>query len=134
MHVGNVTSCHADLYTVSRYSTRGESKKSVVRRRGSTKFRESTLGLKPRADVKNRDISGPMKRNRVPPQKIILKKCYYLKYQGTLTSKSRMWNFVDLRNEFFTINKSQRSDRNKIFMNHHNSMFKGKGFYFLDCV
>ena len=44
-------SYHADLYTVSRCCTRGESEESVVCRQGSTQARESTLALKPRADV-----------------------------------------------------------------------------------
>ena len=43
--------CLADLYTVSRCHSRGESEESIVCRRGSTQARESTLALKPRADI-----------------------------------------------------------------------------------
>ena len=43
--------CHADLYTVSRCCTRGESEEFIVHRRASTQARESTLALKPRADI-----------------------------------------------------------------------------------
>ena len=39
------------ISTVSRSRTRGESEESIVHRRGSMQVRESTLALKPRADV-----------------------------------------------------------------------------------
>ena len=60
MHVRGSRASHAvySAYTVythiggkGRCRTRGESEGSVVRRRGSTQARESTLALKPRADI-----------------------------------------------------------------------------------
>ena len=67
---------HADLYTVGRCRTRGESEESVVRRQGSTQARESTLALKPKADVTRSPKQGyqwPHEKDLCPP-KIFLKK------------------------------------------------------------
>ena len=56
--------CYADPYTVSRCRTRGESEDHT-----SEKARKgSTLALKPRTDVQNRDTSGPTKRTYVLPK------------------------------------------------------------------
>ena len=43
--------CHADLYTVGRCHTRVDSEESVLCRWESMQARESTLALKPRADI-----------------------------------------------------------------------------------
>ena len=51
VHRPKMLGCHADLYTVGRCHTRGESEESVVCRRESTQARESTLALKPRAHI-----------------------------------------------------------------------------------
>ena len=54
--------CHADLFSVSRCRTRGESEESVVCRRGSTQGRDSPWLWNPEQmspEVQNRGMSGP---------------------------------------------------------------------------
>ena len=53
--------------------TRGESEESVVRRRGSTQARESTLALKPRDDVTRSPKQGyqwPHKKDSCPTKNL----------------------------------------------------------------
>ena len=67
-HVGNVTGCHADLYTVGRCCTRGESQEFMACRWQSTQARDPpwlwNLG-ETSSEVQNRGISGPTKRTHV---------------------------------------------------------------------
>ena len=67
-HVGNVTGCHADLYTVSRCCTRGESQEFMARRQQSTQARDPPWLWNPgetSSEVQNRRISSPTKRTHV---------------------------------------------------------------------
>ena len=70
--------CHADLYTVSRCHTRGESQEFIACRRQSTQARDRPWLWNPgetSPEVQNRGISGPTKRTYVL-QKIILKSSF----------------------------------------------------------
>ena len=61
-------SCHADLYTVSRCHTRGESQEFIARRWQSTQVRHPPWLWNPgetSPEVQKRGISGPMKRTNV---------------------------------------------------------------------
>ena len=63
--------CHADIYTVSRCRSRGESEEYVVHRRGSMQARESTLALKPKADVtrsSKQRYQRPHEKDLCPPK------------------------------------------------------------------
>ena len=80
--------CRIHAYTVyttiggkGRCRTRGESEESVVHRRGSMQVRESTLALKPRADVTRSPKQGyqwPHKKDLCPTKILKKKKASFL--------------------------------------------------------
>ena len=64
----SINGCHADLYTVSRCRTRGESQEFIARRWQSTQARDPPWLWNPgetSPEVQNRGISGPTKRTYV---------------------------------------------------------------------
>ena len=68
--------CHADLYTVRRCRTRGESQEFIAHRQQSTQARDPPWLCNPEEtspEIQNRSISGPTKRTYVL-QKIFKKK------------------------------------------------------------
>ena len=79
--------CHIHAYTVytsiggkGRCRTRGESEESVVHRWGSMQVRESTLALKPRADVARspkRGYQWPHKKDLCPAKFFLKNKQFY---------------------------------------------------------
>ena len=67
-HVGNATGCDADLCTVSRCRTRGESQEFMAHRWQSTQARDPPWLWNPgdmSSEVQNRGISGLTKRTHV---------------------------------------------------------------------
>ena len=75
-HVENTADCHADLYTVSRCCTRGESQEFMACRWQSTQVRDPPWLWNPgetSSEVQNRGISGSTKRTHVL-QKFLKKK------------------------------------------------------------